>query len=331
MSEGRLAAIFGNGRSGTTWLGSIVSSHPEVAYRFEPFKRARKLGPALAETGRMLDTAELDSLTPERIYNALLPAYPDWEKPPFFSKDYRTRMKSGRALLWPPAKASSLVGKLYRSLYTPQEKAFVVFKEVAFEDAFQKLVKTSEMPLVYLLRHPCAVVSSILRGQEQGLMGSRRQQVLPAFLQDHAPALWDRYGEGIDLLSPHQKEALLWRTAVERCQKAFGLRDSASVVFYENLCRDPLGVSTEVLHGFGLDLTPQVRDFIGASSDPNFASRGRRSEVGTNKYFSVFRDPLVAMDSWKEALSAEQRLEVLEIVRDSPVFERGIQEAQWDH
>lgn len=331
MSEGRLAAIFGNGRSGTTWLGSIVSSHPEVAYRFEPFRRARKLGPSMAETGRMLNKEQLDTLTSERIYSALLPAYPDWEKPPFFAKDYRMRCKLGRSLLWPPAKASRLVGKLYRSLYTPQEKAYVVFKEVALEDAYQKLVKTSTMPLAYLLRHPCAVVSSTLRGQEQGLMGSRRQQVLPAFLQDHAPALWQRYGESIDLMPPHQKEALLWRTAVERCQTTFGLRDSASVVFYENLCRDPLGVSAQVLQSFGLDLVPQVRDFIGASSDPNYQSRGRRSEIGTNKYFSVFRDPLVAMNSWKTALSAEQRMEVLEIVRDSPVFEQGVQEAQWNH
>ena len=42
----KLAAI--TGRCGSTWLGAMVSSHPEVAYLFEPFHRLSKTQPAIA-------------------------------------------------------------------------------------------------------------------------------------------------------------------------------------------------------------------------------------------------------------------------------------------
>ncbi|MDJ0687655.1 MAG: hypothetical protein QNJ41_04015 [Xenococcaceae cyanobacterium MO_188.B32] len=38
-----MGALFGLGRSGTTWLGAIVASHPEILYRFEPFHRLQKI------------------------------------------------------------------------------------------------------------------------------------------------------------------------------------------------------------------------------------------------------------------------------------------------
>jgi hypothetical protein len=38
----RIMGIFGTGRSGSSWLGSIIDSHPQVAYRFEPFHRLKQ-------------------------------------------------------------------------------------------------------------------------------------------------------------------------------------------------------------------------------------------------------------------------------------------------
>ena len=43
INSHQLGAIFGTGHSGTTCLGSIISSHPNIAYRFEPFHRLEKI------------------------------------------------------------------------------------------------------------------------------------------------------------------------------------------------------------------------------------------------------------------------------------------------
>jgi len=330
MNERRLGAIFGNGRSGTTWLGAIVSSHPEVAYRFEPFKRARHLGDAQQQTSHMLDSDRLEGLDADAIYDALIPAFADWEKPPFFPKSYRTRLSVGRSLLWPPARRSALAHRLFCSLYTPLDRPFIVFKEVAYEDAYRAFVERTRVPLVYLVRHPCAIVNSLMRGQEKGLMGTGRQQIVDSYLENHAADLWQRFKDRIPTMGPHQKEALLWRANVESCFEVSDQRPGSIAVFYENLCRQPAEESARVLANFGLDIAPQVAAFIETSTAPEQRRSGRVREIGINQYFSVFRDPKAAMNQWKEGLTAEQCEDVFELVRDSRVFEAGVRLAEWD-
>lgn len=49
-----------------------------------------------------------------------------------------------------------------------------------------------------------------------------------------------------------------------------------------------------------------------------------------NKYFTIFRDPKVARDRWKEEMSSEDRMRVMEIVKDSPEFKFGVEKGFWD-
>ncbi|MGA1372655.1 MAG: hypothetical protein ACO3Z6_13720, partial [Pseudomonadales bacterium] len=52
-------------------------------------------------------------------------------------------------------------------------------------------------------------------------------------------------------------------------------------------------------------------------------------EVGINKYFSIFRNPIESMEKWRKDLTLQQQADILEIVADSPVFILGVQEAEW--
>ena len=83
----KMGSIFGTGRSGTTWLGAMVSSHPEIAYRFEPFHRLGATQPAVEEALETIRSNEFSYKDLSSVYQALLPAYPQAEKPPFFPKN----------------------------------------------------------------------------------------------------------------------------------------------------------------------------------------------------------------------------------------------------
>jgi hypothetical protein len=330
VEQAKLGAIFGAGRSGSTLLGAIVSSHPDVAYRFEPVHRSQGLAPEAENVLARLRSGTLASTDIPEIHRALLPANPEWEKPPFFRKRYPTRMATGRSVLWPVARRSAAISQFFRYLYTPRNEPYIVFKEVQLEDAARGLLLGTSVAVVVLLRHPCATVVSILAGQKRNLMPIGRQKILARILVDHAPDLHAQYAGRLEALSDIEKEALIWRVSVERYYQAVQQSGRGRLVFYEQLCREPMAIAEEVLGVFGLSMEPQVRDFIEAATRPRPWSALRYGDLGSRDYFSVFRDPLQSMNSWKQRLSGAERAKVISVVRDSAVFQAGVRAAHWE-
>ncbi len=323
-SVGRsLAGIFGHGRCGSTWLGAIVSSHPDVAYRFEPFGRLQR------RLGRLpvMQASEMGPRTLPALYDLLLSAYPEVEKPPFFPKNYAMRATAGRSVLWPLARRSAICGDLFRWMYTPRGRPPIVFKAVAKEDRFVALASRSDVPLVYLLRHPCATVESILRGQRHGWLGQGRLKIASALIKNHAPKLFDQFGDQIGSMTPLEKETLIWRAMQEHCYRVIQQCPGVHLVFYEQLCRQPVDTAAAVLAHFGLSMDDQVCAFIRAST-----SRQRGWRLGAwwgNSFFNIFRGTRITSDAWRDRLTSHERQRIIELVKDSPVFQLGKQLARW--
>jgi hypothetical protein len=171
-----IGALFGMERSGTTWLGAILASHPEIAYRFEPFHRLKDTKPQVRQLLEQIRAGEFGSSDLPQLYQALRPAYASCDKPPFFPKTYRTLLPVGRSLLWNVARKNALVDTLFRTLYSPQGTPLLIFKEVALGNVFRNLLQDTGIPMVYMMRHPCAVVWSIMRGQKVALMPVERRR-----------------------------------------------------------------------------------------------------------------------------------------------------------
>ena len=201
MTAGRtrpLCGIFSKGRSGSTWLGSIVNTHPEVAYRFEPFHRLRE-DPDVARLRRSIEAGTFDATERDELYAILLRASPLTDRPPFFVK--RNARSRGKRLLWPAARRLPPLAPLYGALYTPRGAPVVVLKEVTLEPVMEGLLRAGGTRIVYLVRHPCAVVHSQIRGQEAGVMPTARQGVLSSLLEKHDPALAERVAAHPDATS----------------------------------------------------------------------------------------------------------------------------------
>jgi hypothetical protein len=98
------------------------------------------------------------------------------------------------------------------------------------------------------------------------------------------------------------------------------------MVFDENVCREPADEAARALRFLGLEPDAAVREFVDKTTNPD--ARGLK-EAGINKYFSIFRNPIESMEKWRRDLTPTQQADILEIVADSPVFVRGVREAQW--
>jgi hypothetical protein len=295
-----LRAIFGAGRSGTTWLGALVASHPEVSYRFEPFHRLQKKQIAIHEARQLMEVDTFCDRDLPQVYDALLPAYPELEKSPFFAKKFPTRLSWGKAMLLPIARKNPWGARLFRYLYTPLNSPMLVFKEVELIPVLLSLLERTNIPIVYLMRHPCAVVSSLIKGEQQALMPSGRRTVLKSILANNFPQLLQDYGDKLETLTTAEQQALLWlvdvQQAIQVCQK----RSNGLVVIYEELVENPLTIATKVFKHYGLEMVPETLNFIKESSQASRTNQLKRGEMFINQYFTVYRDSKEARDSWKK-------------------------------
>lgn len=324
-----LAGIFSTGRSGSTWLGALLGTHPGVAYRFEPHTRSPGISRRTTEALEALRDPEVSDERLASIRAGLLLSNPYTDKPPFSSRASGTvRLQGLRPWLWPPARKFATFVPLWERLFTPRDCNTVLFKLVAHEGVCRTLRARTSMPIIYLARHPFGTISSLLQGQRKGLMPSGRASIISQFLIDNAPSLHARFGAALDRMGPHQHEALLWRWSTETSlDSTVGSRPPGTLtVFYENLCRSTRDEITRILSFLGLPLDPQVERFILESTRPS--ARGVR-EAGIDRYFSVFRNPSESMMKWQAVLSETEQAEILEIVSDSPVFQQGVADAEW--
>jgi hypothetical protein len=327
-SSAPLAALFSTGRSGSTWLGALLGSHEQIIYRFEPNPRSKGISARTITAIHDLLHPDETTASPSEIKKGLLISNPYADKPPFVHKGSSRPIDRLKPYAWSLTRLFPTLVPLWERLFTPPDCQTLLAKFVAHEQGCRRLLARDLVPVIYLARHPFGVVSSLVKGQTLGLMPAGRASVIDQFLRDNAPSLHARFGRRLTEMGPHQVEALLWRWSVEA---STGLADGEApdkllMVFYENVCREPADEAARALRFLGLEPDAAVREFVDKTTNPD--ARGLK-EAGINKYFSIFRNPIESMEKWRRDLTPTQQADILEIVADSPVFVRGVREAQW--
>lgn len=326
-----IVGVWGQSRSGTTWLAAIVDTHPRVAYRYEPFTRLAAHVPAMKSLRDDFREGRCDDERMRSLYRILLPADPRVSRPPFFEKEAILHREFGRRRLWAAARLAPGLRAAYARRYRPREGTTIAFKEVNRERAMITLAAIGGVRSLYIIRHPCAVVSSQLKGTGEGMMARDRAQRLPGLLRSFAPEADREWGGRLDSISEAQRLALLWRVGAEVALEGVETaRGALRPVYYERLCVEPLEQARLALEHLGLDFTPQSQAFLrdstsGANPDPKRYGVSRASP-----YFSVFRDPAASMGKWVKTITPEDRRGIMEVVRDSPAFAAGRREGDWD-
>jgi len=313
MTFDRLVLVLGAARSGTSWLGKIFDSHPDVLYRHEPDLALweRRLPFFIPEP----DTDAYVTVAAEYVARLMhTPTFKASGQLPAFRKNYHTfgirslRTAMIHTLRYAEAASGSQrmrsfpVPDLFRPVRHPPLR--IVMKSVSAMGRARVFLKALPgMRLVFLLRHPCGQVASARRGFTQGKFASGDSVLVNDVLSTPGG---QRYGLTKDRLTAFGNTELLawhWATTNELVLDAMSGHENARFVLYEDLCADPVERTRDLFSFTGLDWNPQTEEFIRRST--NFG--------GTERYFSVFRNAVASANRWRTELSEQDQRIVMDV------------------
>lgn len=262
----RSILIAGTGRSGTTWLADIIASQLPARIMFEPF-RSDKVEAFRQfhyfQYMRPSDQDEALSAYCRSVFSgSIRDAWIDWQVDRIFP-EYR------------------------------------IIKEVR-ASLFLKWIHTNfpEVPLLFVVRHPCAVVLSRME-----LDWAARGDIEPMLAQNDL--IEDFLSDKLDIIERAQtveeQHAVIWcihhLVPISQFQPQIG-----STIFYENLCTQP---RVEI---------PRIFQTIGQEYQDTVFRLVQRPSVTTRPTSAVVTGES-QIKRWQERLSASQIDRILNIVR----------------
>jgi len=305
--------IFSLSRSGSTWLGKIFDSHPDVFYLHEPDIADRGLDllpywfedePACAQVKAA--RAYLDRLAGARTARAT-------GTRPFFRKRYRGSVSEQlrRALIY-LAKGLERAGLLDSNhveipdFFRANHAMKTVVKSVTAHGRANAFLKAcaNELQPILLLRDPRAYVSSMIRGTRMAVMEPPMR--LGALLRTQSALRIGLSPSSFGKQEEIETHAWTWLLANMEADAAIRAAGGTTVI-YETLANN---VTTEVKSLFKqmrLNWAPETERFV------------RLSAKHEGEYYSVFRDPARAANRWRDELSNDTIARVRAIVTLDPI------------
>jgi hypothetical protein len=165
---------------------------------------------------------------------------------------------------------------------------------------------------VFILRHPCGQIASVLKGAAQNRFRSTGAESDAPFDFDRA-ALFAA-GRGVSegtfhALPEAAKYAWCWIAFNESVLDNMGDLPNVRVVLYEDLCSKPVGVARELLSFIGLPWHDQTARFIQGST--HHAGRSAKD------YYAVLRNSAATADRWRTTMPEADQEAVRSVARHS--------------
>ncbi|HET7267504.1 MAG TPA: sulfotransferase [Oleiagrimonas sp.] len=311
--------MFGMPRSGTTWVGKLIDSHPDTLYRHEPDSVQRLSLPLYPEVQSAADYRdELQRFVAALPYKRAPKVV---GKQPLFPKRYHSGAALGMyRLSVAAAKAASRVKPHCPCPYRPTAaggaNARVVWKSIESPGRLGVCMQAlPEARAIFLMRHPCGYVASVLRGEAARRFSDSKPSADDLWMLEALLATSSGKARGIgidDLKSLTPEERLAWRWVLTQEKVLADVADCERVLTlrYEDICADPLTMTWRLLAFVGLEWSAQVDAFVQASTRVGDATR-------ETDYYSVYKQPHVAAERWRSELAPEVIERIMRIFRGS--------------
>lgn len=306
--------LFGMPRSGTTWIGKVFDSHPQVNYRHEPDSQFRldnivPLFADCADTPRFL--AALQDYAANKLYRC---SPRTCGKQPRFAKLGENALtRQGQQLMLLAAKVTERVSG--RRLSWPgSRRGRLTWKSIESLGRLGMLLQAFPASRgIMIVRDPRGYVASVMRGEAQGRFLSSDSIANDWGLFDLLCQTPYAQQTGITLAqlkqaAPEQRLAWLWVLFNQKAMDDIAATKNGRMVRYEDLCAHPARDFQMLFNFCGLTWHPQSQAFIQASTTQS-----------KDDYYSVYKDPLQSANKWQQELSTEQAESVAELVGAHPI------------
>lgn len=255
--------LSGSGRSGTTWLANIIGSSPGVGIIFEPFDH-RKVYEAKNFSLR-------DYLRPRENYP---------EKKAFVERVLR--------------------GNVHNAWIDRENKNFLIWKYLIKSIRANLMLAWIDYnfhcPIIYVIRHPCAVVLSRMKLNWEAHLDVflRQEELIEDYLYEFEPLI--RKAQ-----NPIQKHTIMW--CVENLIPLIQLAQHDWILCtYEKLCNNTEEEIYRIFKKLGIKRTKRINHAISSFY-----------QTRKDNAIRIGRDPL---NDWKKTLSKSEIKEILGIVND---------------
>jgi hypothetical protein len=263
----RSILVAGTARSGTTWLSDLIASQIPSRILFEPFNP--------------------DLVSDYRRFHYFQYMRPGIENPEFYA--FAQKVFTGEIRnRWIDRQNERIISK------------FRLVKEIRANLALKWLHDHfPEVPIIFIVRHPCAVVLSRME-----LGWATDHDIEPFLSQPHL--LEDHLNPYFDLIcgadTVEEKHAVIWSVSNLVPLKQFHSNEW-QVVYYENLCTQPEIELPGIFEATGY---PYSVPIVTPSNQPSQTTRRASAVVtGTDK-----------IGNWKQQLSRSQIDNILQIVQE---------------
>jgi hypothetical protein len=302
--------VVGAPRSGTTWLAKIIDSHPDVLYRHEPDETLPGSG---SLTGTQLPEL-LEAWVADRGARSATkqPFFPkSWQ--PAWARTLRTLFSGAvraASRLPPPLDRLARV-RIPDLMHHPAPR--VAIKSVRWAEGAAILARTLPASrTIFILRHPCGQVASVMRGSSQRRFDLKTEGTDMPF--DEAAALPFAAARGVgdrafQALGEAAKYAWSWRAFNEPAYAALAAQPNVHVVLYEALCARPDAQARRILTFAGLAWNAQTEDFVTRST----VHRGKAG------YYTILRHAVAAAEAWRTTMPPADQQAVRSVVAASPL------------
>lgn len=323
-SAPKFLLLVGTARSGTSWIGKIFDSHPQTLYKYEPDGAINlPLAIPLDETQRVAPGirdffAGLPAINTPSVAGTL----------PIFFKQYRSRLGQGLHHLSVRASTTARLVSwklpVFQAANVYSSEVRVVWKSIASLGRIGTILGVIEdCRAVRILRHPCGYISSVLRGEAQHKFASAvpasEDYGLMEIILNAAGAF--RRGLSVNHMRqfhPVERMAWLWVLLNEKAIGDTTGNERCMEVRYEDVCLRPDEKIKELFSFCNLTWNTQTADFLKTSTltaPPHWLNRATEQ-----RYYGVFRDPILAADKWKSEFGPENIERVYRILRQSDLL-----------
>jgi hypothetical protein len=314
--ETDITLILGTPRSGTSWLGKIFDSHPDVVYRHEPDSTA--LGKRLSSLNEYAFGSPTDARTYLRGLADIRTAKTVGALP-IFRKSHHSRSEHLAQLLeiyflliLERARGRSEAARTVQldngnKAFTTQSRPLVIKSVSLLQHAgfFARVVP--ELRVIVIVRHPCNTIASQLLGRRMHkLPNNSPNPAIANMEQARRRGLNPNEFAGMTLVD---QLAYQWLIVYEKAIEELADRSNCRIIRYEDLAVSAESTVNELFAFAHLPWSEATARFIERSQNSHWPSR----------YFGVLRPSSfhANADRWREALIPSEAQRILDIVGNS--------------